>query len=319
MLVSLGIGIGSLLAGKFSGKHVELGLVPIGGLGLSIFCMLLYLYPSINLVIPIVISLGIFGGLYEVPIESFIQAASPEKYRGQMIATANFLAYFGVLCASALLYFSTNTLGLEARQGFFILTILTIITTVAITLSTLDYFLRFIAFSISRTFFRLSVNNPPDDQDSSSFVLCCQRPSSMIDTLLLTSIQRPPLRFFIESRTYENKFIKTICRAIRIILIPLEESEEKRNIMLKESKLGIRQGYKICIFTKKSTDEVSTVSSMEQFQKLLENTPHKIIPVSVTEKKPSTLSSKNRIIKKFPLDVTIGYGEADTSPKKEFQ
>ena len=78
-LTALGIGTGALVAGKISGRIVELGLVPIGALGISICAFLLDIYSShLLVVIPLVTLLGVFGGIYEIPLDSYIQVASPE-------------------------------------------------------------------------------------------------------------------------------------------------------------------------------------------------------------------------------------------------
>ena len=94
LLTALGIGIGALCAGKLSGKSVEFGLVPLGGIGMGISCLLLDFYSgSIPTVLVLIFLIGLFGGLYLVPLDSYIQMASPKTLRGQIVATGNVLGF----------------------------------------------------------------------------------------------------------------------------------------------------------------------------------------------------------------------------------
>ncbi|MBS0656248.1 MAG: MFS transporter [Verrucomicrobia bacterium] len=155
LLTALGIGIGSLLAGKISGKSVELGFVPFGGLGIALCLFALSAFSDYLMVeIGLVILIGIFGGLYLVPLDSFIQIASPKTIRGQVIATSNFLGFFGVLCSAGMLYFLSETLELEPRAGFFAVGLITLTIMVFITMAIRGYLVRFICELTSKLFFK---------------------------------------------------------------------------------------------------------------------------------------------------------------------
>ena len=96
LLTALGIGTGSILAGKISGNTVELGLVPLAGIGVAISCFLLdYFSSDLYYVIPFVVLVGAFGGMYQIPLDSYVQVASPNKFRGQIVAATNFLSFTG--------------------------------------------------------------------------------------------------------------------------------------------------------------------------------------------------------------------------------
>jgi acyl-[acyl-carrier-protein]-phospholipid O-acyltransferase/long-chain-fatty-acid--[acyl-carrier-protein] ligase len=119
---ALGIGIGALLAGKWSGPLIELGLVPIGALGGALFVFLLSLgIPSLSIVILFLILFGISGGIYEVPLDAYIQVMSPIQSRGQLLATSNFLSFVASLLASGVIYLNTEFLSLNAKGSFLVL------------------------------------------------------------------------------------------------------------------------------------------------------------------------------------------------------
>ena len=121
-LTAIGIGTGSLIAGKISGKGVELGLVPLGAAGMALTAFLLNLFANtLSAVVVIVTLLGVFGGIFEIPLDSYIQITSPKEERGQMVAATNFMSFIGVLFASGLVFVNAEWLGLPPDRGFSII------------------------------------------------------------------------------------------------------------------------------------------------------------------------------------------------------
>ncbi len=159
LLTALGIGAGSLLAGKLSGKTVELGLVPIGGYGIALCFILLNVFRSyVVLEIILIVLIGIFGGLYLVPLDSYIQLASPKTIRGQVIATTNFLGFFGVLLSAGMLYLLSEVLGIRADTGFLAVGIIALFYVTAITVAISGYVTRFFYMLLSRFKFNAIVH-----------------------------------------------------------------------------------------------------------------------------------------------------------------
>ncbi len=105
----IGVGIGSVLAGVWSGGRVELGILPLGAGGLAASAMLLFTVQgalvnpgtdwtaSYALACMLLFSLGFFGGLFDVPLAAYMQHSSPTKSRGSILAASNFLTFGGVL------------------------------------------------------------------------------------------------------------------------------------------------------------------------------------------------------------------------------
>lgn len=113
--VTLGIGLGSVLAGVISAGRIELGLVPFGALGIALFSFLLWFSPesfitedrfNFNklLVCCLLGGLGVSAGMFDVPLASYLQHNSPIKTRGSILAATNCLAFAGILVMFALLF-----------------------------------------------------------------------------------------------------------------------------------------------------------------------------------------------------------------------
>ncbi|MEO2022477.1 MAG: 1-acyl-sn-glycerol-3-phosphate acyltransferase, partial [Pirellulaceae bacterium] len=108
----LGVGVGSVLAGVWSGGRVELGILPLGAFGIAVSSMLIFTVQDtiIDPVSPwnpgmmwacfLLFSLGASAGLFDVPLAAFIQQRSPVKTRGSILAAVNFLTFTGVLIVS---------------------------------------------------------------------------------------------------------------------------------------------------------------------------------------------------------------------------
>jgi MFS family permease len=102
---ALGIGIGAPLAGYLSGKKVELGLIPIGGLGMIVAILLagLFLNHVVTLVACIIL-IGAFTGFYLVPMFAQLQHRAPTDQKGEVVATSNFTNVIGAILASFLFF-----------------------------------------------------------------------------------------------------------------------------------------------------------------------------------------------------------------------
>jgi hypothetical protein len=138
-IFSLGIGIGSLLCEKLSHHRVELGLVLVGGIGMTVFGIDLYAtgadistltapalaysylhflfsFAHLHLILDILL-IGIFGGFYIVPLYAFIQCPTEQSHQSRIIAANNILnALFMVI--SALFSLCIFSLGFNIPQLF---------------------------------------------------------------------------------------------------------------------------------------------------------------------------------------------------------
>lgn len=282
-LTALGIGTGALIAGKISGKIVELGLVPFGALGISIaaFCLDLFSHHLIA-VIPLVTILGVCGGLFEIPLDSYIQVASPRQSRGQMVAATNFMSFIGVLCASALIYLNSEVFGLESDKGFVLIGLLTFMVMIAYTIEFFDYVTRFVASILSKLHFTTSFTGLENIPDCPTLYVCTHR--AWNDTLLLLGAQRRRMRFFIQKeQSHPSNWTLYLYKLLRIVFIPNIEPLVENPACLKAIEESLNKGYSVSIFIE-SFDVESEVAKWHQtapFNQILEKGRYPIIPVTI--------------------------------------
>ena len=312
LLTALGIGSGCIVAGKLSGKTVELGLVPLAGLGVTISCYLLDLFSDyLFAILPLVVILGLFGGIYQIPLDSYIQVTSPNTSRGQIVAATNFLSFFGVLCASALIYLISEVFSFEADKGFTIIGSLTLFVTTAVGFQFFDYLTRFIAMILSKLHFKTKlegIENIPGDNPA---IFVCTH-TAWNDTLLLLGAQRRRMRFFIQQEMdHQHHWIKRLYHLLRVVFIPAIEPLENNSACIDMIKNLLMKGSSVCIFVE-SPDLLKEIEKLKQsysFQELSESGGYSIIPVVIEKgEKQNQSTFITRMLNKFRVPAAVSFG-----------
>lgn len=153
LCTAIGIAIGAFVGGRVSKKRVELGLSCFAGIFISLFLFLLAFFSTdLFTVITLLIFLGICGGLFIVPFDSFVQLYSPNEKRGQIIGANNFLSFCGVLVASFALFLFSDVIGLSPAAGFGMIGVVTLFLSVLMISRLSDLALPFIARRVLRPF-----------------------------------------------------------------------------------------------------------------------------------------------------------------------
>lgn len=109
-MVAVSIAIGSFVSGLLSRKKVELGLVPIGGLGFAISTSLIYILNPERMVFTIlIITAAFFAGIYKIPLNSFLQDRVEGRKLGDIIAFNNLSVFIFILFASGFIFAIKDT------------------------------------------------------------------------------------------------------------------------------------------------------------------------------------------------------------------
>lgn len=310
LMTALGIGTGSMVAGKISGKTVELGLVPIAGIGMTICCYMMDIFShQLVFIVPLVIFLGLLGGVFEVPLDSYVQVASPNKNRGQVIAATNFLSFFGVLLASGLLYLISEVFGLTADKGFAIVGSITLLMTVLIGYQFFDYLSRFVGMILSRLHFQITFSGTEKLPEQAAIYVC--QHTAWNDTLLMLGTQRRRMRFFIEHEQDHSKLLRRLYRLLRVVFIPDIEPLENNAACLSAIKKMLGKGISVCIFVQNPdvVSEIKKLQSSYPLREIIHATNTIMIPVAIEkgikEKNPWFFT---RLYAKFRVPAVVNIG-----------
>ena len=285
LLVALGIGLGSLAAGKVSRRGIEFGIVPIGSALLMLSCAGLYFLPQGAVATAAVFCLlmGFGAGLFIVPVQSFLQYRSPPDKMGEIIAASGWLSWLGVLLASGLLYLCSAVLNLSPAQSFLFMAglvgVLTLISLIALP----DFFLRFVVILMTRCFYRLRANGIGNLPAHGPGLLVCNH-VSLMDAMWITAIQQRRIRF-VMSRNY----IEGCPAWMRILLklggvIPIQEGENPKAILksLQAARKALDDGYLVAIFPEGHLSRTGHMLPFKPgFERIVKNSGIPIIPIYI--------------------------------------
>jgi acyl-[acyl-carrier-protein]-phospholipid O-acyltransferase / long-chain-fatty-acid--[acyl-carrier-protein] ligase len=315
LVAAIGIGLGSLWAGRLSGRNVEFGIVPIGAIGLTISSAGLgftaeQLYPTLVLVL----IMGISSGLFIVPIHALIQLRSPEKDRGKIMAASAFLGWVGVLIASITIYLLSSVLGMPASRVFMILGIITLVPTIITIIILPDFLGRFIGMLLTRSIYKIKISgieNVPLEKGT----LIVSNHVSWVDAMLISSILQRRTRFVMERRFYNNKWIHAICRLMKVIPISMYDPPKKIIKSLRQIRDALDDGDIVCIFAEGAITRNGLLRGFKAgFERIMKGTDYPIIPIYIGGAWGSIFSYYSgklvsTLPRKLPYPISIHFGK----------
>ena len=241
VVFSVGIGVGSLLCETFSRRHVEIGLVPLGAIGMSVFACDLYLASRGLPVVPEqglgtflaqpahwrvlfdLFALSLSAGLYSVPMYALIQLRSPKTHRARIIAANNILnALF--MIASSLIVGQLLTHGVTIPQVFGLVALANAAVGLYIFLLVPEYLLRFIAFILSRIVYRFRVVGDEHIPVQGPAIVACNH-VSFIDPVLLMAASPRPIRFVMDHRIFATPVLGWLFRLAKAIPVAPQKED----------------------------------------------------------------------------------------------
>ena len=241
---TLGIGVGSLLCEKLSAKRVELGLVPLGSIGLTVFALDLAFAspatPAAGLgalglmqlastwrVLADLLLIGVFGGLFIVPLYALVQQRSNPEHCARVIAANNILnALFmvvGSLAAAAML-----AAGLSIPMLFAVAAVCNAAVALFIYGLVPEFLLRFIIWMLIHTVYRLRAQELDQVPDDGPAVIVCNH-VSFVDALVIMAACRRPIRFVMDHNIFRWPLLNFVFRTSKAI--PIASARENPVMM----------------------------------------------------------------------------------------
>ncbi len=232
---TFGIGVGSLLCEKLSAGRVELGLVPMGSIGMTVFALDLALAsPALPApealgalallkagttwrVLVDLALLGTFGGFFIVPLYALVQQRSNPEHGARIIAANNILnALFmvvGALSAAAML-----AAGLTIPMLFAVAAVCNAVVAIFIYGLVPEFLLRFIVWILIHTVYRLRTRNLEAVPDDGPALIVCNH-VSFVDALVIMAACRRPIRFVMDHGIFRWPILNFVFRTSKAIPI----------------------------------------------------------------------------------------------------
>ncbi|HSW11598.1 MAG TPA: MFS transporter [Solimonas sp.] len=299
-LFSLGIGAGSLLCERLSGRKVEIGLVPLGSIGLTLFGIDLYLaHPEAatvtglsarafleqpagwRVVIDLVL-IGVFGGFYIVPLYALIQTRSEPSHRSRIIAGNNILnALFMVVAAALAIVFLKA--GLSIPELLLVVALMNAAVAVFIYSLVPEFLMRFLVWLLTRTLYRIEQRGMQHIPEEGPAVIVCNH-VSFVDALILGGNIRRPVRFVMYYKVFRIPVLNFIFRTARAI--PIAGAKEDPVLMNKafdEIAAALAAGEVIGIFPEGGLTPDGEIQGFRGgIERILERTPVPVVPMALS-------------------------------------
>jgi 1-acyl-sn-glycerol-3-phosphate acyltransferase len=328
---SLGVGAGSLLCERLSGRRLEIGLVPFGSLGLTVFgADIFFATPPTPAGAPLaalaflathgawrvvldVVLVGVFGGFYIVPLYALINRRTPREVMSRVISANNvWNAVFMVVASGfgALLLVR----GVTIPALLLVCALLNFAVTAFIYARVPEFLLRFLAWLVARVLYRIRVvglEHVP--ADGPALVVCNH--VSFADALVLSAAVHRPMRFVMEASIFRIPLVRLVFRGMKAIPIaPASEDRAVREAAFAQVLAELEAGELVCIFPEgRLTSDGAVGEFRPGLMRVMQQRPVPVVPVALSGLWGSAFSRRYRGLGRFlprrlwaRIDVAVG-------------
>ncbi|MFM2609629.1 MFS transporter [Vibrio chagasii] len=296
-LFSVGIAIGSLACDKLSNHRIEIGIVPMGSLGISIFGLLMatsipeslpefgsfqqfVTYSELWPLFAYLLLLGISGGIFIVPLYSLMQLRAKPDERAQVIAGLNIYnslfmvgsAVMGIVCLSVL--------ELSIPHLFVLLALLNTFVMLYLFYQVPIYAFRFFTWVVTHTMYRVKHKNLHNLPENGGALIVCNHVSYM-DALLLSAVCPRLIRFVMEEDYAKLPPLRRFLKRAGVIPISSTNRRSIRNAF-NEVEQALHEGHIVCIFPEgKLTSDGEVAEFMRGMELIIRRSPVPVIPMAL--------------------------------------
>ncbi len=310
----LGIALGSLAAGFLSGGKIELGLVPFGMAGLTVFAALIgWLKLSFFGMCGNLCALGFFAGFYTVPLNAILQHRPDPRNKGAVIAASSLLTWIGILLASGVYYLLAAKCNLNSREMFLAGAILSLIGTIYCLQLAPDSLVRFLFWLLTKTVYRIRVEGRDNIPERGGALFVCNHVSFVDAPLLMASTDRK-IRFLMHREYYHLWWVKPFTKMLGLIPIASDLGPRELIESLHAAGEAVRDGHVVCIFAEGQITRTGELAEFHRgFERIMRGTDAPIVPVALAGVWGSIFSFEGgkffwKWPREFPYHVTIRYG-----------
>ncbi|HXZ55611.1 MAG TPA: MFS transporter [Burkholderiales bacterium] len=298
-IFSVGIGVGSLLCERLSGRRIEIGLVPFGSIGLTLFGIDLH-FASAGLaahapfgpgeflresahwrVLADLALVGVFGGFYIVPLYTLIQTRSDASERSRVIAGNNILNALFVVAAAGMAI-GLLKLGMSIPQLFLAAALLNAAVAIYIYSLVPEFLMRFLIWLLVHTVYRLDKSGMENIPESGPAVLVCNH-VSFVDGLVIAAACPRPVRFVMDHQIFRIPVLSFVFRTGRAIPIaPAREDPQALERAYDDIAKALEEGELVGIFPEgKITSDGNLSPFRPGIGRIVARTPVPVIPLAL--------------------------------------
>ena len=297
---SIGVALGSLCCEKLSGHKVEIGLVPLGSIGITVCLLDLYFEHPQASATGAALSwtnflaaggwdvaldcalIGVFGGLFIVPLYALVLQRSAESHRARIIACNNILNAGFMVLAAGLAIVWLEVLGYTIPQLFILAAVLN--AAVAIYIYTLvpEFLMRFLTWILVSIMYRVSIKGLEHIPEKGPALIVCNHVSFM-DPLVIGGTVRRPVRFVMDHNIFRIPVLNFIFRTARAIPIaPAKADPDALQKAFDRIDAELADGEVVCIFPEGRLTRDGEINEFKRgVEKILERRPVPVVPMAL--------------------------------------
>jgi acyl-[acyl-carrier-protein]-phospholipid O-acyltransferase/long-chain-fatty-acid--[acyl-carrier-protein] ligase len=317
-MLALGVGIGSVVAGWWSGGRVELGMVPLGALLMAAACILLFFCSrSVYVSAGLLALVGLGGGLFNVPLNAYLQERSPHQSLGAILAAGNQLTAIGMVAVSGLFWLLRGPFQLSPSQIFLVcgLGIFPIVCYIVWLMPQAT--IRFFVWLLSRFVYSVRTYNIENIPERGSALLVANHVSWVDGVMILLASSRP-IRMVAYADYVQGPVIGRLADLFGIIRIRSGDGPRALMQSLNTARDALIAGELVCIFAEGQITRSGQLLKFERgMTRILKGTNAPVIPVYLDELWGSVFSHEGgkffwKKPRNWPYPVSISFGSPIT-------
>jgi 1-acyl-sn-glycerol-3-phosphate acyltransferase len=288
VVFSVGVGLGSLFCERLSGHKVELGLVPFGSIGMTLFGIDLGFATAVSTagaswrVLADLFLLGLFGGLYIVPLYALVQSRSEPTHRSRIIGANNILNAIFIVAAAGIAI-GLLAAGLTIPQLIVVAALMNAAVALYIYALVPEFLMRFLVWMLIHSIYRLRKTGLERIPEEGAAVVVCNH-VSYVDAMVISAACRRPIRWVMHHRIFKVPVLSFIFRTAKAI--PIAPAHEDATMLENAYDAVARElaaGQLVGIFPEGT---LTPDGEMHEFRggigKILERTPVPVIPMALS-------------------------------------
>lgn len=328
----IGISTGSLLCERLSGGQVEIGLVPLGAMGLTYFGIDMYfaspeilvVYSGLGHFFAVgsnwrivfdLVMIGIFSGFYIVPLYALVQQRTEPSHRSRVIAGNNILNSLFMVISAIIAMILLGRAGFTIPQLFLFTAILNLVVAIYIFSLVPEFLMRFLVWILIHTIYRVEVRGIENIPETGPVIVAANH-VSFVDPLIIGGIIRRPVRFVMYYKIFQIPVLKFIFKTGKAIPIASQkENPETLKLAYQQIHQVIGAGDVLGIFPEGSITTDGEIKTFKKgVEKIVGEQPVSVVPMALCNLWGSLFSRRDPLLKRRPYKfralIELRIGEA---------
>ena len=314
----VGISTGSLLCERLSGGQVEIGLVPLGAMGLTFFGIDMYFaspttpmpytgllaffsIPGNWRIVFDLLMIGVFSGFYIVPLYALVQQRTTPSHRSRVIAGNNILNSLFMVVSAIIAMLLLGKVGFSIPQLFLFTAILNLVVAIYIFSLVPEFLMRFLIWILIHTIYKVEVKGMENIPEEGSIIVAANH-VSFVDPLIIGGTIRRPVRFVMYHKIFETPLLKYVFKAGRAI--PIASQKENPKILesaYQQMREVVDEGEVLGIFPEGKITASGEINTFKKgVEKIVNEQPVSVVPMALCNLWGSLFSRRDPLHKRRP-------------------